>query len=303
MSGHTGIIFDIKRFAIHDGPGIRTTVFFKGCPLSCVWCHNPEGISPGLDLWLKRGRCAGCGTCARACSRKAISMVEGRPVTDRGRCVLKGECASICPARAREIVGRHMSVAEVMGEVERDRVFYEESGGGVTFCGGEPLMQASFLGALLQAARESGLHTTVDTTCHAPWEVLAEIVDSVDLFLCDIKHMDPAAHEKLTGVGNGLILDNIRRLAAAGRRPVVRIPVIPGLNDSRPNMEASARYISSIYGVARVDLLPYNEGGRSKLERLERAAGAPELTTPSPGRMRELAEILAGCGVPVGIGG
>lgn len=303
MKGFSGVVFDIKRFAIHDGPGIRTTVFLKGCPLNCVWCHNPEGVGQGLDLWSRPGRCAGCGACAEACSRDAVTVENGRPVTDRGRCVICGDCVTACPTGAREIVGRDMSAAEVMKEAERDRVFYEESGGGVTFCGGEPLMQPEFLLSCLNEARRSGLHTAVDTTCHAPWEIIRRAAESADMFLCDLKHMDPAAHEKLTGAGNELILENVVRLAASAKRLIVRIPVIPGLNDSRENIEASGRFIASLGGGISADLLPYNEGGRSKLERLGRDGRAGELQAPSPERMRELAEIMAGLGVRTRIGG
>ncbi len=299
----TGVLFDVKRFAIHDGPGIRTTVFLKGCPLACRWCHNPEGIRPEPEHAWRADRCTGCGECAAACPSRAITMREGRPVTDAARCTLCGRCVTACPAGAREILGRRATVREVVAEVERDTVFYETSGGGATFSGGEPLAQPAFLRGLLAACRARGIRTALDTTCHAPWEVVASVADLVDLFLCDLKHADAQAHARLTGVDNARILANVRRLAEAGRPLAIRIPVIPGLTDDAANLDATARFIASLPVVADVAILPYNEGGRAKAARLTGAAQPFEAAVPSSDHMAAVAEPLRGHGLTVRIGG
>jgi pyruvate formate lyase activating enzyme len=281
-----GMVFDIQRFSIHDGPGIRTTVFLKGCPLACAWCHNPEGIAAEREHSLRANRCTACGACVSACERGAVSIEDGRAVTDVARCVFCGRCVEACPSAAREIVGRHVTVDEVLAEIERDVIFYDESGGGATFSG---------------AARR--IHTAVDTTCHAPWKMIDSIRGHVDLFLCDIKHMDPAEHERLTGVDNELILANLRKLAAGGEEIVIRIPIVPGRNDGEENLAAAGEFIASLKSVRRVDLLPYNEGGRGKLDRLGRAGAWLDIATPSRERMSAIAAKLAGRGLSVTIGG
>jgi len=298
-----GIIFDIKRFAIHDGPGIRTTVFLKGCPLACMWCQNPESLLPEPEHAWRRDRCTACGACIEACEQGAIALEGGRPVHDPARCVLCGACVEVCPSGAREIIGRRASVADVMAEVERDVIFYDESGGGVTFSGGEPLMQPAFLAGLLAASRRRGIHTAVDTTCHAPWDVLESLTAAVDLYLCDVKHADSAAHERLTGVGNERVLENLRRLAERGERIIIRVPVIPGFNDDEANLAATGRLVASLDGVTQVDLLPYNEGGRHKRARLAPDQEPPVVRAPLPEHLAAMAEQLAGFGLTVTIGG
>jgi pyruvate formate lyase activating enzyme len=299
----SGVIFDVKRFAIHDGPGIRTTVFFKGCPLRCGWCHNPEGIAPQPELSFRATRCVGCGACVRACASGAIVLADARASTDAARCVRCGMCTKMCLTGAREAIGRTATVEELVGEIGRDRVFYEESGGGVTFSGGDPLMQADFLAALLLECRARGLHTAVDTSGYAAWEVFESLRGLVDLFLCDIKHMDGKTHQRLAGVDNSSILDNLRRLAAADGQITARMPVIRGLNDDERNVRTTGAFVASLPGVTRIDILPYNEGGCAKLARLLGSAESTPFRSPEPEALRGIAGILAGYGLDVTIGG
>ena len=298
-----GLVFDIKKYAIHDGPGIRTTVFFKGCPLQCQWCHNPESWRDQAELGFRKSRCVGCGQCAEICPRDAISLVENRPVTDAQKCILCGRCVDICIAGARQIIGQDMTVSEVMAEVERDVIFYDQSGGGVTFSGGEPLMQPDFLQALLNQCQRLNIHTAVDTSCYAEPEIVEMVAKRTDLFLCDIKHMDNEMHERFTGVGNDLILDNIRYISQAGKKIVIRIPIIPGFNNDPANIEATGNFAASLQGVGRIDLLPFNRGGIEKSTRLIGEIKSMSVETPDEGQMSLIAVNLSKYVFEVNIGG
>jgi pyruvate formate lyase activating enzyme len=312
-----GFVFDIKRYAIHDGPGIRTTVFFKGCPLKCQWCHNPESWKAAPEVALRTSRCKKCGQCVRLCSQNAISFDGDLPKTDPEKCTLCGECIEPCPGGAREIIGSQTTVGEVMAEIEKDVIFYDQSGGGVTFSGGEPLAQPEFLIALLNQCRNKGIHTAVDTSCYARGDVLDMVARASspckhgqdgratkpDLFLCDIKHMNSETHRQFTGVENTLILDNIRRLSEQGRRIIIRIPIIPGFNDDATNIEATAGFAATLSGVKKIDILPYNRGGSEKSMRLAGGAKIMRTETPSDRKMNAIAERLGGYGFKVKIGG
>jgi len=298
-----GFVFDIKRYAIHDGPGIRTTVFFKGCPLRCQWCHNPESWRNLPELGLRRARCVRCGRCVEVCPQGAVLLTDDLPETDGDKCTLCGECVEGCPAGAREIIGQQMTVGDVMAEVEKDVIFYDESGGGATFSGGEPLMQSEFLLGLLNQCRERQIHTAVDTSCWAQPDVMDMISEKTDLFLCDVKHTDSELHERFTGVGNSLILDNIRRLSEAGKEIVIRIPIVPGFNDGPENIEATARFAASLPGLARIDILGYNRGGREKSTRLTPGIDVVQSETPDEAKMNSIARQLGKHGFEVKIGG
>ncbi|MFQ5795174.1 MAG: glycyl-radical enzyme activating protein [Candidatus Bipolaricaulia bacterium] len=298
-----GIIFDVKKFAIHDGPGIRTTVFFKGCPLSCWWCHNPESQVLELEMMFRENRCIRCGACLAVCPPGAISMDGDVVSTDREKCTLCGACAETCYAEAREIVGREMTVAQVMVEIERDIPFYDESGGGVTFSGGEPLVQRDFLLALLQTCKEKEIHTAVDTCGFATWKTLDSIREYVDLFLYDLKLMDEVKHRKFTGVSNELILHNLRALATRGHNIVLRVPIIPGINDDDENVRQIGAFATALPRLDRVDLLPYHHTAVDKYHRLNKTYKLADTHPPSDERMAEIAAILQGLGLPVKKGG
>ncbi len=298
-----GVIFDIKRYAIHDGPGIRTTVFFKGCPLKCLWCHNPESWSASPEHGLQANRCIGCGRCIEVCESGAVSQVDGRPVTDVAKCTFCGKCVEECAAGAREFIGRHVSVDDVMAEIERDVVFYDESSGGVTFSGGEPLMQPEFLCELLSRCKSHDMRTTVDTSCYAERDVLERVREKTDLFLCDIKHMDSETHRRFTGAPNELILDNIRWLASAGANMILRIPLVPGFNDAETNIDACGRFAASLGCIGRVDVLPYNSGGIEKAARLPEHRELMKSEPPTDDKLNAVRNVLQQFGLEVKIRG
>ncbi|MFZ2054161.1 MAG: glycyl-radical enzyme activating protein [Candidatus Aminicenantales bacterium] len=277
-----GLIFDIKRYSINDGPGIRTTVFFKGCPLQCRWCHNPEGQSFTPEVMVRAARCLkACSECLAVCPEGALSKSGPIPVLDRIRCTACGECAEMCPTQAIEIVGRRMNAAELMREIEKDRVFYEESGGGVTFSGGEPLSQPDFLDEVLALCRKKEIHTAIDTCGWAAPEVLERIAAKADLFLFDLKTMDEQKHIAFTGESNRLILENLRKLAATGKKIVVRIPIVPGVNDDTENIRRTGGFLRTFAGISEISLLPYHRLGGDKSKGIEKESSSLEFASPT----------------------
>jgi pyruvate formate lyase activating enzyme len=298
-----GLVFDIKKYSIHDGPGIRTTVFLKGCPLACQWCHNPESQATGRERIFRESRCIRCGACVAACTQRAISWDGDGPRTSREKCTLCGACVEACTSEAREIVGREMTVAQVMDEIRRDVAFYDESGGGVTFSGGEPLMQPGFLRALLRACRREEIHTALDTCGYAPWDTLDAIRRTVDLFLYDLKLLDEARHREFTGASNALILSNVQALSQGGQEIILRVPVIPGVNDDEESSRQIGVFAASLPHLREVDLLPYHHTAIDKYERLGRAYALAGARPPSAMRMSAIAGVLQSFGLRVKIGG
>jgi pyruvate formate lyase activating enzyme len=301
-----GTVWDIRQYSLHDGPGIRTTVFLKGCPLSCRWCCNPESHAAERQLTWIREKCLSCGACVEVCERNAIALDRsGRRHVDRVRCDTCGACATGCPAEAMTVVGRAMSIDEVLREVGRDAIFFSRSGGGLTLSGGEPFAQAAFAAELLRRYKSDcvGFHTTVETCGEAPWEDVALVAPHVDLFLFDIKHMDPIEHRRLTGAGNARILENATRLAASGASMVVRLPLVPGCNDQADNLRRTAEFARSVLRVDRVDLLPYHRLGEPKYPRLGRSYPLAGTAAASDADIAAARAVLEASGMHVRIGG
>ena len=299
-----GFVFNIQHYSIHDGPGIRTTVFTKGCPLSCAWCQNPESQSMAPELFFTAEKCTGCGACAAVCPEKAIKIAEGKSKTNRALCKGLGKCAEICPNEARTIMGKKMSAGEVFKDVNADAVFYSRSGGGVTISGGEPLSQPDFTRAIFELCKEAGLSTALDTCGYAVWEVFQKVLPYVDVVLFDFKHMDSETHRKLTGVSNELILENAGRIIREFPDIIfiARIPVVPGCNDDEENITREAEFIKGLGTPVKVHLLPYHRLGETKYERLEKP-GTLKIIPPTEEHMEKLRKIVESLGLTCAIGG
>jgi pyruvate formate lyase activating enzyme len=295
----SGWCFDIQRYSIHDGPGIRTTVFLKGCPLACPWCHNPESRDRAPEIRILAARCIDCHACTAACP---LGLAEPARPPDPERCLRCGRCAHACPTGARELLGRRLTVAEVMTTVERDRPFYEESGGGVTFSGGEPLAQPGFLLACLAAARDRGIHATVDTSGFAPRETILRVAAMTDLFLYDLKVLDPERHERLIGVPLAPILDNLVALDATGAAIWLRVPLVPGVNDDDRALDALIAFVAPLR-TRRLHLLPFHRLGSDKLGRIGREDPMAGMPPSDPATVERIAARLREHGLEVRVGG
>ena len=289
-------IFDIQRFSIQDGPGIRTTVFFKGCPLECLWCSNPESQSPKPQLMYFESHCKHCYQCIEICPSQAISKDgDERLAHDRQSCTGCGTCVPECLTEARSISGREVPVEEVCSIVEKDMSYYRNSGGGVTVSGGEPTFRPEFLLELLSKLREMGIHICLDTCGFAAWDILKEAVKLVDLVLMDNKHMDTKIHKKLTGVKNELILENTEKVANLGVPVIIRVPLIPGLNDSDENISQLGQFMKDC-NLPRVDLLPYHRFSLSKHQALGNSYMLEDLSNPEEDEVRRVAHTLEALG-------
>jgi pyruvate formate lyase activating enzyme len=273
-----GWVFNIQRYSIHDGPGIRTTVFLKGCPLRCFWCQNPESQNIYPEILLFKDKCTRCGMCVSACQNGANSLSSVSAEIERDRCTGCGKCVEACPNEARTLVGKSLAVEEVVKEVKKDTSFYNKSGGGVTLSGGDPAAQPDFSLAILKECKEAGMHTAIETTGNAPWKTLEKILEYTDFVLFDIKQMDSEKHYQGTGRPNALILENARKVSKL--KPMkVRVPLIPGFNDSEGDIRKTAHFVKEELGKVPLEILAYNQLGEAKYDRLGKAGPHFEIQT------------------------
>ena len=288
----SGVITHVQRFSVHDGPGIRTTVFLKGCQMRCAWCHNPETYHPRPELQVFPDRCIGCRACVDACPEAAHEFVDEARVFHRDRCTGRGKCADVCYAKSLVLVGEMRTAESVAAAVLADRAFYKPVGG-VTVSGGEPLVQVDFTAEILTLCRQEGVHTAIETNLARPWEVVAALLPLVDLFLVDIKTMDDAAHRKATGLSNASTLENLRRLDERGATLVIRTPVVGGFNEQPEQIGAIADFLADFRNVGQYDLLPYHPLGAGKYDSLGLGGERPEFGTPTAAELDVLAATAA----------
>lgn len=292
------LITNIQKFSIHDGDGIRTSVFFKGCPLKCEWCHNPETQRFNKEMQCDGGKCAGCGTCAKICPNGAVSMEDGKPVWNSEKCTFCGKCVNFCPAGIREIVGNEYTVKELVKELMKDQMFYEESGGGVTLSGGEVMaMDLEYILAIAKELKRQDVTLTIDTCGYVPYEKFQAILPYVNTFLYDVKVMDPELHKKYIGVDNQLILDNLVRLAADGARIYIRIPTVKEVNGTEENMKETIKFLKEHdIHPAQINLLPYHDTGSGKYQKLGMKYKGTDLHAPEKAEMEAFVSLFVEAG-------
>jgi pyruvate formate lyase activating enzyme len=296
-----GIVFDIQHYAIYDGPGIRTTVFLKGCLLRCVWCQNPESQRRTPDVSYFRERCADCGACVEVCPGDALELTEEGVHREAELCKVCGSCIQACPNQARDLIGRRLTVPEIVEVVSRDKPFYDNSGGGVTISGGEPTFQPDFLLALLRALRKEGVHTAVETCGFFREQVLEPLIDLVDLFLYDLKHMDPAVHKQFTAVSNELILSNFTEILSrvGSDRIVPRVPIIPGFNSDPESFDALTEFLRSVGYSGPVHLMPYNKLAKTKYEKVGMGTAYRDMGDLTTEQLEAIVARVEGASFPV----
>jgi len=298
------LIFDIKRYAINDGPGIRVVIFFKGCNLKCAWCHNPEGISAKVEKMYAPAKCIICGSCVEICPEKAITLTTEGIITNPDLCKLCGRCAGVCPTKAIEMSGKVMSVPEIMDIIEKERIFFDQSGGGVTFSGGEPLVHAKMLIELLDECGKRGIHRAVDTAGNVGTETILEVARRTDLFLYDLKHMDSDLHKKWIHAGNEKILHNLKAISDSGAHIIIRIPLVGGVNDTDENIEQTAKFISELSGEKKtVHLLPYHNIAQNKYMKLGKSDDFEQLKEPGKEVLVRAIEKFKEYGIEASVGG
>jgi pyruvate formate lyase activating enzyme len=301
---NTGLIFDIKKFAMNDGPGIRMTVFFKGCNLQCKWCHNPESMSPKVQKMYNAKKCIGAVKCVEICPNNALEMTKEGVVTNYDICNLCGKCAEICPTKAFEMLGQDISINDLMKMIDNEAIFFDQSGGGVTFSGGEPLMHSEYLLKILKECGKRFYHRVVDTTAFAKLETVLEVAKHTELFLIDLKVMDSAKHKEFTGVGNEKIRSNIMELAKTNCELIFRIPLIKDVNISKENIEETAKFINSLEGNRSVvNLLPYHNIAGNKHLKLGNSTNLNVFETPSDIEIEKIISIFENFGIIATVGG
>ena len=292
-----GRIVDIKRFAVHDGPGIRTTIFLKGCSLACRWCHNPESISPRPEIGLSSQKCTGCQRCVAVCPNEAHVFHGSVHTVERSKCVACGSCVAACLSEALEYHGRQVSVEAAVAAVLEDKTFYANSGGGCTISGGEPLLQAAFCAEVFKRLHKHGIHCAIDTAAAVPWENIETVLPNTDLFLCDLKHVDERIHREWTGVSNRLILANLSRLSSLGAPMEIRLPLVPGVNDAERDLRAVAAFLRRLPSRITLRLVPYHSLARSKYEAVGRPDTMPDVLSPDAAALAQAAAMLCEAGV------
>ena len=299
---NNSLLFDIQKFCIHDGPGIRTNIFFKGCSLKCSWCANPESQSFKPELFVNNAKCIGCGNCMKTCPNHAFSEKNGKQVFDREKCLVCGKCTRTCHAGARKLYGKEYTIEEIIKEAEKDEVFYENSGGGITFSGGEPALWPDHVGEIAEYFYKKGISTAIETCGYAPWKNYERFIEYISLVMFDIKIWDARKHERYCGASNDLIFENLKKISEIADT-MIRIPIIPSVNDSENELHSVAEYLKSFETINRIHLLAYHNYALGKYEGLDKAYELDNVEPPSQEHMKKIKELFESYDFSVKIGG